>query len=53
MVFDKKEVEEIVELFEDKCTISIEDIKGKYLKGEKLELRNKFIKEVLKYKTIN
>ncbi|MCG8541151.1 MAG: hypothetical protein MJA82_14645 [Clostridia bacterium] len=53
MVFDKKEVEEIGELFEDKCKISIEDTKGKYVKGEKLELRNKFIKEVLKYKSIN
>ena len=53
MVFDKKGLEEIVELFEDKYNISIEDIKGKYLKGEKLELRNKLIKEVLKYKAIN
>ena len=47
MVFDKKGLEEIVELFEDKYKISVEDIKGKYLKSEKLELRNKFIKEVL------
>ena len=38
---------------EDKYKISIENIKGKYLKGEKLELRNKFIKETLKYTAIN
>ena len=48
MVFDKKEVEEIGELFEDKCKISIEDTKGKYVKGEKLELRNKFIQRSTK-----
>ena len=53
VVFDKKGLEEIVELFEDKHKISFEDIKGKYFKSEKLELRNKFIKEVLKYKAIN
>ena len=34
MVFDKKGLEEIVELFEDKYKISIEDIKSKYLKSE-------------------
>ena len=50
MVFDKKE---LVELFEDKYKISVQNIKGKYLKSEKLELRNKFIKEVVKYKAIN
>ena len=53
MVFDKKGLVEIVELFEYKYKISVEDIKGKYLKSEKLELRNKFIKEVVKYKAIN
>ncbi len=42
-----------VELFKYKCKISSEDIKGKYLKDKKLELRNKFIQEVLKYKAIN
>ena len=36
-----------MELFEDKYKISVGEIKGKYLKSEKLELRNKFIKEVL------
>ncbi len=46
MVFDKKGLEEIVELLEYKYKISVEDIKSKYLKSEKLELRNKFIKEV-------
>ena len=54
IVFDKKGLEEIVELFEDKYRISVEDIKGKYIKSEKLELRNKFIKkEVGKCKAIN
>ena len=33
MVFDKKGLEDIVELFEDKHKISVEDIKGKYLKS--------------------
>ena len=42
-----------MELFKYKCKISSGDIKGKYFKDEKLELRNKFIKEVLKYKAIN
>ena len=50
MIFDKKELTEIVELFEDRYKISVKDIKGKYLKGEELRLRNEFIKEVLKYK---
>ena len=31
MVFDKKGLEEIVELLEYKYKISVEDIKGKYL----------------------
>ena len=38
---------------EDKHKISVEDIKGKYFKSGKLELRNKLIEEVLKYKVIN
>ena len=38
MVFDKKGLDEIVELFEDKYKISVGDIEGKYLKSEKLEL---------------
>ena len=37
MVFDKKGLNEIVELFKDKYKINVEDIKGKYLKSEKLE----------------
>ncbi|WP_432408152.1 transposase [Wukongibacter sp. M2B1] len=52
MIFDKKELKEIVELFEDRYGISIEEIKGKYLRGEKLRLRNEFINEVLKYKAV-
>ena len=32
---------------EDKHKISVEDIKGKYFKSGKLELRNKLIEEVL------
>ncbi len=40
-------------MFKYKCKISSGDIKGKYLRGEKLELRNKSIEEVLKYKAIN
>ncbi len=40
-------------MFEDKYKVSVEDIKGKYLKSKKLELKNKFIKEVVKYKAIN
>ena len=52
MIFDKKELTEIVESFEDRYKISVKDIKDKYLKGEKLRLRNEFIKEVLKYKAI-
>ncbi len=33
--------------------MSVNEIKGKYLRGEKLRLRKEFIKEVLKYKAIN
>ncbi len=53
MIFDKKEFKEIVEVFEKENRISIDEIKGKYLRGEKLRLRKEFIKEVLKYKAIN
>ena len=53
MIFDKKELTEIVGSFEKRNEISIEEIKDKYLIGEKLRLRNEFIKEVLKYKAIS
>jgi len=48
----KKDLKEIIKLFEDKYGISIKEIKGNYLRGDKLKLRNEFIKEMLKYKTV-
>ena len=53
MVFDKKELEEIIKSFEQRYDIEIDGIKRKYLKGYKLQQRNIFIKDVLKYKALN
>ena len=53
MVFNKKSLEEIIKSFEQRHGMKIDEIKRKYLKGYKLQQRNIFIREVLKYKALN
>jgi len=52
MSYDKISLEELIEKFQQSYEISIEDIKGKYLKGKLTEYRNSFIKEVLMNKVM-
>lgn len=52
MILDKKEFLKIIESFEKGNKISVDEIKGKYLRCGKTGLRNGFIKEALKHKAI-
>jgi len=50
--FIKKDIAEIRLHFENKHSIEIEQLKGKYLKHHLIGLRKEYIKEVLKYKAM-
>jgi len=49
----KKELAEIVDEFKKRYDVDIDMIKGRYKKGDILELRNKFVIEVLNYKAMS
>ncbi len=49
MSLEKKDKLEVIMSFENRTGVKVENLKKKYLKEDMLELRNCFIKEIIKY----